>query len=265
MPIQKKNSGTDLPNCLTMTIYATYPFDLASWTKINCVGADWSVYKAYREIPVTTARVSALSTLVIPTASESKRPATPNGTAISEPSQMSSSQSQVWIAGAVIGPVVAIVAAATFAFWLGKRQGRKVDSVKTPTMMTPSSFSPERPPLRHKGHDPTQSPSSGMASMGSDPEELCAIPIVHDPRTSATSARVSDAAAARTYSPGYGNPAVPEMPVPASGYSREGALAGYGNPLISASPSSPQGPERTDSLGINHQAAELGSPVEGVV
>jgi len=113
-----------------MTIYASYPFAVDRWLKIGCVQPGFNAHTAYREIVVTQ---TSSGSAAIPdnTGSSTSQPSqtgTPSPGQSAAETQASTSSSQAWIAGAVVGPLVAAALVGFAAFWLGKRRGRKRDS-----------------------------------------------------------------------------------------------------------------------------------------
>lgn len=117
-----------------MTIFASYPYASQSWLQMGCA-RDFSASKVYREIVPTAPPTSSSSTS---SSTSTSRPATTGATATTPPGPTSSTPapppaaattSQAWIAGAVIGVVVAVGALAFLAFWFGRRRGRKTSGV----------------------------------------------------------------------------------------------------------------------------------------
>jgi hypothetical protein len=96
-----------------MTIYQSYPYAADSWLKIGCVQPGFTAHTIYREIGPTPATPPGTSKTGETGAQESGAP------------QTASSSSQAWIAGAVIGPIVAVALAAFVAFWAGMRRGKR--------------------------------------------------------------------------------------------------------------------------------------------
>ncbi|EAQ87048.1 predicted protein [Chaetomium globosum CBS 148.51] len=132
-------SATNIPNCYTMTIYQSYPSAALSWSAIGCVQPGFDASTVYREIVVGTTTTAPpgsstgtgrerSSTAVETGTRGSTISSTVVETSTGESSntwQPDSPASQAWIAGAVIGPVAAVIFAALLAFWLGKRKGRR--------------------------------------------------------------------------------------------------------------------------------------------
>ncbi|KAK0623742.1 hypothetical protein B0T14DRAFT_565067 [Immersiella caudata] len=118
----------EFPDCYTMTVYASYPSADESWLMRGCA-TNWRASTIYREIVTST----STSTTTSATAGASVPTTTPTATGTAagaggEPTGepvASSSPSQAWIAGAVIGPLVALAILGAVAFWLGKRKGKK--------------------------------------------------------------------------------------------------------------------------------------------
>lgn len=119
-----------------MTIYQSYPSAALSWSAIGCVQPGFDASTVYREIVVGTTTTappesstgtgterSAISSTAVETGTRESATDTP---------QPVSPASQAWIAGAVIGPVVAIALAAFLAFWFGRRRGRREVQGETP-------------------------------------------------------------------------------------------------------------------------------------
>ncbi|KAK4448978.1 hypothetical protein QBC34DRAFT_464237, partial [Podospora aff. communis PSN243] len=120
----------EFPDCYTMTVYASYPSAAESWLMRGCA-TNWRASTIYREI--VTATSSSTTTSATAGASVPTTTPTRTGTAAGaggEPTSpgevaATSAPSQAWIAGAVIGPLVALAALGALAFWLGKRKGKK--------------------------------------------------------------------------------------------------------------------------------------------
>ncbi|KAH6851340.1 hypothetical protein B0I37DRAFT_133726 [Chaetomium sp. MPI-CAGE-AT-0009] len=120
--------ANNIPNCYTMTIYQSYPSAALSWSAIGCVQPGFDASTVYREIVVGTTTTAPLGSSTGTGTTPSAVPSTPVETGARESanaSQPDSPTSQAWIAGAVIGPVVAVALVAFLAFWLGRRKGRK--------------------------------------------------------------------------------------------------------------------------------------------
>ncbi|KAK4446689.1 hypothetical protein QBC34DRAFT_304663 [Podospora aff. communis PSN243] len=129
LELTHRSSGT-LPNCYTMTIYQSYPFAADYWLKIGCVQPDFDAHTIYREIVPTAATTSAgagpstgSSATTTPFASKTGG-ADAQRSAEASLTQSNSEPSKAWIAGAVIGPVLAIALAAFVVFWVKRRRGR---------------------------------------------------------------------------------------------------------------------------------------------
>ncbi|KKK19494.1 hypothetical protein ARAM_002946 [Aspergillus rambellii] len=156
---QTYDCGTGM-SCVTFTAYETSPNGLPSASNIIC--GVWTAWTIYHELPSSTSTSSANSTTGAPsvtpgpsnitaTTTSSKRPCsdkrclkannlflpasqTQNNT--SEPPSSSSSGSQAWIAGAVIGPLAgcAIIGAAVFLFF---RRKTNLDYTAPPQTLLP--------------------------------------------------------------------------------------------------------------------------------
>ncbi|KAK0738639.1 hypothetical protein B0T18DRAFT_492566 [Schizothecium vesticola] len=141
---------TSLANCYTMTIFASYPYASQSWLQMGCA-RDFSASKVYREIVPTAPTTSSPSTRPATTGAAATTPPSPTNT----PAPPPAAASQAWIAGAVIGVVVAVAALGFLAFWFGRRRGRKTGVAVGPSASTlaiippgksyaPSSSEPDR-------------------------------------------------------------------------------------------------------------------------
>ena len=116
-----------------MTVFGSYdPSPTDSWMVYNCAKS-WSASTIYRSLPesVMTTADSASSTTTTTTSSSDGGPGVITGASdlnstdggdTAEESE--SPQSQAWIAGVVIGCVVAGGAVAGLGFWLGRRRKR---------------------------------------------------------------------------------------------------------------------------------------------
>ncbi|KAK1830436.1 hypothetical protein QBC39DRAFT_331591 [Podospora conica] len=134
-------------NCFTMTVLPKSPYlaATASWLVMGC-GPSWSANTIFREIVPTVASVTASVTLTadpttitaeLSSEPSSSAPQSSNpGASPGSPQQTdttppaagateTASPSKAWIAGAVIGPLVAVAAVVFLFFWLGKRHGAK--------------------------------------------------------------------------------------------------------------------------------------------
>ncbi|KAK3952675.1 hypothetical protein QBC32DRAFT_135640 [Pseudoneurospora amorphoporcata] len=108
---------SEFPSCVTRTVYDKFPTATKSWLDFECGTDDFSAHSVYREIspwtipPSTGTPTSATSTQALPTQTVTVLP---------------SPSSQAWIAGAVVGPVVALLALSALAFfWLRGRKGTR--------------------------------------------------------------------------------------------------------------------------------------------
>ncbi|KAK4227349.1 hypothetical protein QBC38DRAFT_477930 [Podospora fimiseda] len=132
--------------CATITFFSVFPTSTGrSAIEIGCVTGDYynTVWRQTAESTSTrTTSTPSPRTTLIPTPTQSPPPvpnggdepptrATPSRTSASlssstsSPGDSSSSSSKAWIAGAVIGPLIAVALIAFLAFWLGKRKGQK--------------------------------------------------------------------------------------------------------------------------------------------
>jgi len=144
-------SDTQFPNCYTMTVYASYPSASESWLVRGCA-TNWKAFTIYREIVTATSKTSATST---PTTGPSVPNAGPSATGTGSRSEAAAtdtpaataSTSQAWIAGAVIGPVVALAGLGFLAFWLGMRKAKNKNAPEG----TPSMMPPPGPPMTDRG------------------------------------------------------------------------------------------------------------------
>jgi len=128
-------------------VYGSYPSATDSWIVQGC-GNAWSASTVYRSLPLSMTATSSPSSVTTPPPNSSSGETTPppesktgmttgpeatsaSGTAAASitdgatPEESESSQSLAWIAGVVIGCVVAIGAFAGFGFWLGRRRRRR--------------------------------------------------------------------------------------------------------------------------------------------
>ena len=132
-----------------MTIYASYPFAVDRWLKIGCVQPGFNAHTAYREIVVTQ---TTSGSAAIPDNTRSST-SQPSQTRTSSPgqsaaeNQASTPSSQAWIAGAVVGPLVAVALAGFAAFWLGKRRGRKGERADGVSTTEPAEAPPGEPAM----------------------------------------------------------------------------------------------------------------------
>ncbi|KAK0618918.1 hypothetical protein B0T14DRAFT_518254 [Immersiella caudata] len=122
-------SGT-LPNCYTMTIYQSFPFAADHWLKIGCVQPDFDAHTIYREI-VPTAAITGSGTTTSGTAPFASKTGDPD--AQESVAASASPESKAWIAGAVIGPVFAVVVALFVIFWRRKRSRGRSEGEGTET------------------------------------------------------------------------------------------------------------------------------------
>ncbi|KAK1831669.1 hypothetical protein QBC39DRAFT_371616 [Podospora conica] len=152
---------TSHANCYTMTIVASYPFASQSWLQIGCA-REFSASKVYREIVPTTPPTPTSTSSSSSSSSSTSRPATTGAAATSPPSPTNTpppvtpaASSQAWIAGVVIGVVLAVAAVGFLAFWFGRRKGRQTRGALGPSASTlailppgksyaPSSSEPDR-------------------------------------------------------------------------------------------------------------------------
>ncbi|KAK3339746.1 hypothetical protein B0T25DRAFT_362603 [Lasiosphaeria hispida] len=128
---------SEFPDCFTMTVYASYPSASDSWLVRGCA-TNWKAFTVYRAI-VTATSASTTSTMsASPSSAPSAATATTTGSAPTNTgdAQPQAAASQAWIAGAVIGPVIAVALIGFLAFWLGTRRGR---GKTTPTVLAPTS------------------------------------------------------------------------------------------------------------------------------
>jgi len=116
-----------------MTVYPSYPSATDSWLVKGCA-TNWKASTIYREIVTATSAPSSTGAsqgASVPTSTPTATGSS-TGTAAkagSEPTSpptqaASSSPSQAWIAGAVVGPLAAVAILGALAFWLGKRKGK---------------------------------------------------------------------------------------------------------------------------------------------
>ncbi|KAK1751449.1 hypothetical protein QBC47DRAFT_391839 [Echria macrotheca] len=131
------------PNCYTMTIYDKSPSASSSWLMRGCA-TNWSAFTIYREVVTTSSQSSTIAPTTGPTVSKQTPSATPtSANPTSRPSETSepaaAGASQAWIAGAVIGPVVAVAGLGFLAFWLGMKRGKK--NTVEPLVLADSSTS----------------------------------------------------------------------------------------------------------------------------
>ncbi|KAK3396628.1 hypothetical protein B0T20DRAFT_395137 [Sordaria brevicollis] len=123
-----------------MTVYESYPYAFKSWLVYDC-GMDWIAHTVFRDIHYSTCEAASptpsAATETIPTTTGASYVATaptqaspasgvggiasPSSTETGSSIHSTSSASKAWIAGAVAGPVVALVAGA-LGFWFGTRR-----------------------------------------------------------------------------------------------------------------------------------------------
>ncbi|KAK1776419.1 hypothetical protein QBC45DRAFT_216517 [Copromyces sp. CBS 386.78] len=112
--------------CAVMTIMDKFPSATDSWVRHWCANSDVEAHTVYREIAATTTS----STTHRSQTSQTADPASSNWLSEASntlyddytPMDSGESPSKAWIAGAVAGPVVALVALGAFAFWYRRRK-----------------------------------------------------------------------------------------------------------------------------------------------
>ncbi|KAK0742541.1 hypothetical protein B0T21DRAFT_132591 [Apiosordaria backusii] len=141
----RNTCGSNAPRCAFRTVLASSPTASESWIVILCTQSDAArtTHTLFRETTGTTSTTPTListSTAAEPSSSSSV-PSTTTGpaatTAITAGPESQGTSSQAWIAGAVIGPIVAVALMGFFGFWFGKRRARKQGVATQPTQGTP--------------------------------------------------------------------------------------------------------------------------------
>ncbi|KAK0704446.1 hypothetical protein B0H67DRAFT_350062 [Lasiosphaeris hirsuta] len=129
--------NSEFPDCFTMTVYASYPSASDSWLVRGCA-TNWKAFTVYRAIVTTTSASTTSTTSASPSSTPTAATATTTGSAPTDTgdAQPQAAASQAWIAGAVIGPVIAVGLIGFLAFWLGTRRGR---GKAAPTVLAPTS------------------------------------------------------------------------------------------------------------------------------
>ncbi|KAK1760177.1 hypothetical protein QBC47DRAFT_366597 [Echria macrotheca] len=112
--------GSNFANCGRDIVIDKFPIPTSTWTNIYCVpdGAG-GAGTLYREIITSTPTPTPTPSPSLNPTSTTQPPPPPPSSTDAPPS------SQAWIAGPVIGGIVAAVGAVLFAFWLGRRWGNK--------------------------------------------------------------------------------------------------------------------------------------------
>ncbi|KAK3997896.1 hypothetical protein QBC44DRAFT_364095 [Cladorrhinum sp. PSN332] len=143
----REKVGTNNPVCLTRTIFA-YPSASESWSLVLCTPSGRPTTESL--FLETTAPGSSPSTASLPsptsgvpnlpssTTSGGNTP--PSSTPVDqlEEAQSTSSESKAWIAGAVIGPIVAIAIVGFIGYWFGIRRARKKGDLQVEGQGPPS-------------------------------------------------------------------------------------------------------------------------------
>ncbi|KIN08357.1 hypothetical protein OIDMADRAFT_16599, partial [Oidiodendron maius Zn] len=125
-----------------MTIYDSYPPVPESWLYQLCL-LELAANTVYRNIPATSTTQSTTTLSSSKSASPSSTPTsgpsvtsspsatgstagspTGSSTGASTQNNTTKSSSKAWIAGAVIGPIVFVVAVGALGFWLRRRMGK---------------------------------------------------------------------------------------------------------------------------------------------
>ncbi|KAI9042616.1 uncharacterized protein KD926_005222 [Aspergillus affinis] len=126
-------------DCVTMTVYETYPFGEPFVKNVFC-WPNWDAHTVYRQLPTfpTTASVATTSGLTA-SAGSTVLEATASSTSSSNADSDSDSDSENpsnkgWIAGAVVGPVCGI-ALGLFGVWVGYRKVRKARAMQAEATM----------------------------------------------------------------------------------------------------------------------------------
>jgi hypothetical protein len=160
-----------------MTIYQSYPSAALSWSAIGCVQPGFDASTVYREIVVVTTTTappeSSTGTGTERSAISSTAVETGTRESANDTSQPVSPTSQAWIAGAVIGPIVAIALAAFLAFWFGRRRGRREVQGEIPL----SDFS------NHNFESATMQSTISPSTVKSELADITAVAELPDHRT----------------------------------------------------------------------------------
>ncbi|KAH7398270.1 hypothetical protein BKA66DRAFT_565888 [Pyrenochaeta sp. MPI-SDFR-AT-0127] len=116
-------SCTGAQTCVEMTIFAQSPNVLPSAYNYGCrVG--WKANTIYRELAATTTSSGSVASSTSSPGPTTPMP-TPSSTSVSStpaPRPSSALPNRAWIAGAVLGPVIAIVLIAVAVIWWRKRR-----------------------------------------------------------------------------------------------------------------------------------------------
>ncbi|KAK3335037.1 hypothetical protein B0H65DRAFT_543130 [Neurospora tetraspora] len=129
-PTLTESKSCGIPTqCHAGTVTDRFGRTRTCWLVYDC-GNNWSAHTVFRDIQYTTCALASS----IPSVDESKpSPASGVGGAVASSTETdvptdSSSSSKAWIAGAVAGPVVALVAGA-LGFWFGTRRKHGAEAV----------------------------------------------------------------------------------------------------------------------------------------
>ncbi|KAK5652373.1 hypothetical protein OQA88_10565 [Cercophora sp. LCS_1] len=109
-----------------MTVYPSYPFASQSWLQMGCAEDDGA------------------------------RETGAGGNQSGQDPEKEEGESKAWIAGAVIGPVVALLGVGAAAFWVGRRKGGKEGVVQQVSVL---------PTYEEREVVMLQSPSKGSAVL----------------------------------------------------------------------------------------------------
>jgi len=190
--------GSDV-QCQTMTVFEDEAENSAH-TQYFCAQA-WLANSVYRTLDVTTTTSSSSSSSATsssqfpsstsqssiftsgtpsPSRSQSTAPSSTSGADNANqsggPDPAEKSSSKAWIAGAVIGPVVAVIVIAAIAFWLGKRSAR--------SKMDAAAAAPLQPDQYHQqGPGSVAAAAAPASSYGGSPQQqqYAAEPVAYKP------------------------------------------------------------------------------------
>ncbi|KAK4172764.1 hypothetical protein QBC36DRAFT_337175 [Triangularia setosa] len=126
----RNTCGSNAPRCAFRTVLASSPTASQSWIVILCTQSDAArtTHTLFRETTGTTSTTltSSSTSTTAESLSTSSIHLTTTWSEIAAPTTMEPElqqpSSQAWIAGAVIGPIVAVAVMGLLGFWLGKRR-----------------------------------------------------------------------------------------------------------------------------------------------